>query len=399
MLVPLAPLEAISLPLAAAHGLVLIEDAVAGHPLPPFDNSAMDGYAVRRTDVQGATEGAPVVLDVLGEVRAGGSNEVEVRSGGAVRIMTGAAIPRGADAVVPVEVTSETGGAVSIAAAPPPGGHIRPAGDDIRAGATVVTAGEQLGPGELAVLASLGLSPIEVHRRPRVAIVTTGDELVDPEAELRPGIIRDSNRIAMASLVSEAGAEASKTLRAADTAEAVESTLAEAAADADLIVVAGGVSVGRYDFVRSTVEQLGAVDFWRVAMQPGKPVVSGLVKDTPMIGLPGNPVSVHVSFEQFARPAIRRLLGCRSLLRPRLRATLTAPLDKRPGRRHFVRVKLAFGREGVVASPTGGQGSHIQSSLVGCDGLAIFAEEATHLDAGATVEVEVWRVPDEIDRG
>ena len=380
--------------MSEAHGLVLTNDAIAGHPLPPFDNSAMDGYAVRRSDVEAASEGAPVTLEVVGEVRAGGSNEVEVRPRSAVRIMTGAAIPPGADAVVPVEVTHETEGVVTISAAPPEGGHIRPAGDDIAAGTTVVPAGEPLGPGELAALASLGLSPIEVHRRPRVAVVTTGDELVDPEEELRPGIIRDSNRVAMASLVAEAGAVVSETLRAVDTAEAVESVLLQAAAGADLVLVAGGVSVGRYDFVRATVEQLGAVDFWRVAMQPGKPVVSGRLKDTPVIGLPGNPVSVHVSFEQFARPAIRKLLGCRSLLRPRIRATLSAPLDKRPGRRHFVRVGLRFERDGIVASPTGGQGSHIQSSLVGCDGVAIFVEDATHLDAGATVEVEVWRVPE-----
>ena len=394
MLQALDPLEATSVALSEAQGLVLVEDAVAPHPLPPFDNSAMDGYAVRRSDVRAASEHSPVALKVLGEVRAGGANDVEVVPGGAVRIMTGAAIPPGADAVVPVEVTHETDDVVTVSASPPDGGHIRPAGDDINSGTTVVPAGEPLGPGELAVLASLGLSPIEVHRRPRVAVVTTGDELVDPEEPLRPGIIRDSNRLAMAALVSETGAEVSTTLRAADTAAAVESTLAEAAEGADLILVAGGVSVGRYDFVRATVEQLGAVDFWRVAMQPGKPVVSGHVKDTPMIGLPGNPVSVHVSFEQFARPAIRKLLGCRSLLRPRLRATLAAPLDKRPGRRHFVRVKLRFGDDGVVAVPTGGQGSHIQSSLVGCDGVAIFAEDETHLDAGASVEVEVWRVPE-----
>ena len=398
MLDPLDPLEPIEVLLAEAHGLVLTHDAVAGHPLPPFDNSAMDGYAVRRSDVERASEGTPVTLEVIGEVRAGGSNEVEVRPGAAVRIMTGAAIPPGADAVVPVEVTHETEGVVTISATPPEGGHIRPAGDDIAAGATVVPAGEPLGPGELAVLASLGLSPVEVHRRPRVAVVTTGDELVDPEEELRPGIIRDSNRVAMASLVREAGAELSETLRAADSAEAVESALLQAAAGADLVLVAGGVSVGRYDFVRATVEQLGAVDFWRVAMQPGKPVVSGRLKDTPVIGLPGNPVSVHVSFEQFARPAIRKLLGCRSLLRPRIRATLAAPLDKRAGRRHFVRVGLRFESDGIVATPTGGQGSHIQSSLVGCDGVAIFDEDATHLDAGATVEVEVWRVPEATGR-
>lgn len=394
MLEGLAPLETASVPLAEARGLVLAEDAVARHPLPPFDNSAMDGYAVLRSDVGGASEQSPVSLKVLGEVRAGGPNEVEVLPGGAVRIMTGAAIPPGADSVVPVEVTNENDGVVTITAPPPEGGHIRPAGDDISTGATVVRAGEPLGPGELAVLASLGLSPIEVHRRPRVAVVTTGDELVDPEEPLRPGIIRDSNRLAMAALVSDAGAEVSVALRASDTADAVEARLAEAAERADLILVAGGVSVGRYDFVRATVEQLGAVDFWRVAMQPGKPVVSGHVKDRPMIGLPGNPVSVHVSFEQFARPAIRKLLGCRALLRPRLRATLAAPLDKRPGRLHFVRVKLRFEDDGVVAVPTGGQGSHIQSSLVDCDGLAIFAEDETHLDAGARVDVEVWRVPE-----
>ena len=394
MLAQFEPLDPVQVELAGAHGLVLVEDAAAPHALPPFDNSAMDGYAVRRDEVATASESSPATLEILGEVRAGGSNDVAVVPGGAVRIMTGAAIPEGADAVVPVEVTSESEGKVMVTAAPPGGGHVRPAGDDIAAGSVVVTAGTRLGPGELAILASLGLSPVRVHRRPLVAVVTTGDELVDPEEDLRPGIIRDSNRVAMASLVVDAGAQVVASLRAQDTAESVESTLRAAAADADLVLVAGGVSVGRYDFVRSTVEQLGAVDFWRVAMQPGKPVVGGRIAETPLIGLPGNPVSVHVSFEQFARPAIRKMLGCRSLLRPRIRATLAGALDKRPGRRHFVRVALTFGENGVTATPTGGQGSHIQSSLVGCDGVAIFAEDLTRLEAGAEVEVEVWRLPD-----
>jgi molybdopterin molybdotransferase len=354
----------------------------------------MDGYAVRAPDTEGASEESPVILDVTGEVRAGDPGDVEVADGTAVRIMTGAAVPPGANAIVPVEVTDEAHGKVSITAAARPGAHVRPAGDDVNAGDVVARAGTELGAGEVALLASLGASPVRVRRGPKVAILVTGDELVAPEEEPAPGQIRDSNSVALHTLVAEAGGDPLLFTGVADERAAVVDAFERAAELADLVVSSGGVAVGKYDFVKDVVEELGQIDMWRVAMQPGKPVVLGSVRDTRFLGLPGNPVSIHVSFEQFVRPAIRRMRGCTSVLRPLVTATLTERITKAAGRRHFVRVGLTADPDGWRATPTGPQGSHIQSSLVGCHGVARFAEDETRLDAGAKVVVEVWRLPD-----
>ncbi|HEY7875588.1 MAG TPA: gephyrin-like molybdotransferase Glp [Actinomycetota bacterium] len=389
------PLEAVDVVVADAHGLVLAHDVVAAHPLPRFDNSAMDGFAVRAADCADASEATPVMLDVVGEVRAGDPGDFEVSAGGAARIMTGAALPPGADAVVPVEVTDEKHGKVTLKAATTRGRHVRAAGDDIRAGDVAVRAGTELGPGELALLASLGASPVGVRRGPKVAILVTGDELVAPEEEPGPGQIRDSNSVALAALVKDAGAEVVSLGGVADDRTVVVDAFERAAALADLIVSSGGVAVGKYDFVKDVVEELGHIDMWRVAMQPGKPVVLGSVRGRPFLGLPGNPVSIHVSFEQFVRPAIRKMRGCGALLRPVVTATLTEAIEKVAGRQHFVRVRLDAGGGGWSATPTGPQGSHIQSSLVGAHGAARFAADATRLEPGAEVEVEVWRLPEE----
>lgn len=388
---PLRPIEAV---LDDAVGLVLTTDLRAPHPLPRFDNSAMDGYAVRREDITGASEEAPVVLELTGEVRAGDAGDVNVAPGACVRIMTGAIVPPGADAIVPIEIATEEDSKVWVTAEPPPGGHIRPAGDDVAEGTIVIRAGTEIGAGEVALMASLGCSPVRVHPPPKVAIVVTGDELVAPEDDPGPGRIRDSNSIALRALVRDASAEPIAFGAVADDLEATTQTLERAAEAADLVVSAGGVSVGRYDFVKKAVERLGGIDLWRVAMQPGKPVVSGRVRGTPFLGLPGNPVSIHIGFEQFVRPAIRKLRGCRSLLRPVVRARLTESVTKRPGRLHFVRVSLAVAEGGFVATPTGPQGSHIQSSLVGAHGVARFDIDETELPEGAEVDVEVWSLPD-----
>jgi molybdopterin molybdotransferase len=387
-------LEPIDLPVADAAGFALVEDQVAPHALPRFDNSAMDGYAVRAADTSGAAESSPVELSVIGEVQAGRPPGHEVEPGTSVRIMTGAAVPRGADGIVPVEHTSESDGVVSVNEPTSPGRHVRPAGDDIEAGAVAVRKGTELGPGELALLASLGLSPIAVVRRPRVAILVTGDELVDPEADVAPGRIRDSNTVALRALVTEAGAEIAGSERVPDDRGATLDAFKGAAAGSDLVISSGGVAVGKYDFVKDVVEELGHIDLWRVAMQPGKPVVLGAIGDTPFMGLPGNPVSIHVGFEQFVRPAIRKMRGCSSLLRPTMRASLTSDVEKRPGRLHFVRVRLEQGPEGWQAAPTGRQGSHIQSSLIDSHGVARFPAEKTRMEAGETVTVEVWKLPD-----
>lgn len=389
------PIEPTEVLVRDALGLVAAETVTAPHPLPRFSNSAMDGYAVRGADAGSASESAPAVLEVIGEVRAGDPGDLEVTPGCAVRIMTGAPLPPGADAVAPVEVTQEDADKVTIVAPAPTGQHVRPAGDDLAAGAVLVEAGQELGPGELALLASMGMSPLSVRAAPKVALLVTGDELVAPEATPGPGQIRDSNSVALSALVKEAGGEVISTGPVADTYEATEEAFARAAELADVVMSSGGVAVGRYDFVKDVVANLGRIDLWRVAMQPGKPVVLGAVGGTPFLGLPGNPVSIHVGFEQFVRPAIRKLRGCSGLLRPRIEATLAEAITKPPGRLHFVRVRLRPGRDGgFEATPTGAQGSHIQSSLVNCHGVALFERDEIRLEAGVTVAVEVWRLPE-----
>jgi molybdopterin molybdotransferase len=388
-----APVSTTEVLLRDALGLVVAADAIAPHDLPRFDNSAMDGYAVRADDVADASPDHPSKLKVIGEVRAGDPGELKVLPGTASRIMTGAPVPGGADAIVRVEDTVEQEGYVLASACMPRGMHVRPAGDDITAGQVIVRAGTELGPGELAVLASMGLSPLAVRRGPKVALLVTGDELVDPEAQPAPGQIRDSNSVALSALIRDAGADLIPLGRIEDKRDSVRDAFERAAALADLVVSSGGVAVGRYDFVKDVVEELGAISLWRVAMQPGKPVVLGQIQDTPFLGLPGNPVSIHVGFEQFVRPAIRKMRGCASLLRPVIRARLEKTIEKIPGRLHFVRVRLAISEGEWTATPTGPQGSHIQSSLVGCHGVARFARELDRLDAGTEVEVEVWRLP------
>jgi molybdopterin molybdotransferase len=256
-----------------------------------------------------------------------------------------------------------------------------------------VRSGTELGAGELALLASMGLSPLPVRAGPKVAVIVTGDELVEPEAAPGPGQIRDSNSVALRALVAAAGAEVVPSPPVADTREAVRDALARAAELSDVIVSSGGVAVGRYDYVKDVVEELGGIDLWRVAMQPGRPLVLGWVSATPFLGLPGNPVSSHVGFEQFVRPAIRKMRGCRSLLRPTVTATLTEEVTKSPGRLHFVRVRLRAGPDGWAATPTGPQGSHIQTSLVECNGVARFEPEEVRVEAGAQVVIEVWSLP------
>lgn len=385
-----SPLPVIEVPVAEAAGMVSAADLFAPHPLPRFDNSAMDGYALRRADVMAV----PTSLRVIGETRAGEPGLMEVTSGTAVRIMTGAPVPPGADAIVPIEEADEdSDGIVTIAVVPRERAHIRPAGDDVDTGDLLVAAGTELGAGELALLASVGMSPVAVHRRPVVALLSTGDELVAPEGDPGPGQIRDSNSVALRVLVEDAGGEPRLVGSVPDALEAVRAAVADAALGADLVVSSGGVSVGRYDHVKQVVEDAGGLDFWRVAMQPGKPVVSGRIGDTPFLGLPGNPVSVHVGFEQFVRPAIRKMRGCRDLLRPTLRARLATRIEKKPGRLHFIRVRLSFEDGVVIATPSRAQGSHIQSSLVDCHGLARFDVGESVLDEGAEVTVEVWRLP------
>ncbi len=447
------PLPAEVLPVGEALGRVLAEPVVAATDLPPWDNSAMDGYAVAAADVAGASEDMPLRLPVVGEVAAGAVAEIALRPGTVVRIATGAPLPPGADAVVPVEDTTPLdaaglplgrrgGQAIGplpagclVHAAVEPGTHVRRRAGDLAAGTVILPPGRALGPAEIALVAGAGVGRVAVHRRPRVAIVSTGDELRPAGGPLGPAGIPDANGPALVALATAAGAEAGHLGIAPDNLGAVVATLRAAIAEADLVLVSGGVSVGPYDVVRTAFAEVGSVELWRVAVQPGKPFAfgvaprfgeppadagSGAGRETTeagpavggasgpqpsgppvfLFGLPGNPVSVFVTFELFVRPALRRLSGRpdADLLRPADRAVLAEPVSKAPGRRGFLRVVAE--RDGpcgavrrdeagrAIVHPAGGQGSHVLSALAAAEALAIVPESSDSLPAGA--EVELW---------
>ncbi len=369
------PLEAVRVSLLDADGLVLAESVTADWPLPSFDNSSMDGYAVHAIDVAGATEATPVRLPVRGDIAAGQESAHRLEPGTAVRIMTGAPVPEGADAVVPVEWTDGATDEVSISRAPDLGAHIRRRGEDVAAGEIVLEPGTPINARVIAMLAAVGVAGVPVHRRPRVTVISTGDELVDPGVELGPGQIVDSNSYMLTAAVREAGADAVRVGPVRDDEEELERVLVEEAARSDLILTSGGVSMGAYDTVKAVLLRMGGVDFVKVAMQPGMPQGSGLVGSTPIVTLPGNPVSSFVSFEVFVRPLIRRLLGHTSLERPRLHAICSREFASPVGKTQFARVSLTM-RDGLMhAEPEGGQGSHIIGGLARADGLAIIPEQ------------------------
>jgi molybdopterin molybdotransferase len=382
-------------PLARALGRTLAEDVRSEVAIPPFDNSAMDGFAVRAEDTEAAGTGTAVRLAVVGESRAGRPADRTVGPGEAIRISTGAVIPSGADAVLRQEDAVEQDGAVETEVSLEPGRDIRRAGEDIEPGDAVLGAGVALGAVELGVLASIGREPVPCRRRPRLALVGTGDELVDPSADLRPGQIRDSNGIALTSLAELAGAEVSFARRVGDDQAAIRAALSQAL-HGDVTVVAGGVSVGPHDHVRPALEQLGAEQlFWGVALRPGRPTWFGVTDGGPLqggglvFGLPGNPVSAVVTFLLFVRPAIRSLAGL-DPLGPRTTAILDQPYEKRPGRAHAVRVSLRLEADGWHATPTRPeQASHILTSMLGADALAIVPAGSEGVAEGERVEIEL----------
>jgi molybdopterin molybdotransferase len=405
MLERLQPLPATTVGVDEAVGRVLAEPIVARVTMPPWDNSAMDGFAVQAADVTGATRRWPKTLQVVGESRAGHAPETEVRSGTAVRILTGAMIPIGADAVVPVEDTDAPAGmaelpeSVTVRAASAPGAHIRAAGSDLHQGDHLLEPGIRVSPAAVAVIVAAGHGAVRVHRRPRVAILATGDELVEAGAPLGPGQIHDSNAPALAAQARLVGAEVRRLGIAPDTLADVERRLAEAIAWADVVVASGGVSVGAHDVVKLAFERFGKLDLWRVAIQPGKPLAFGRAVGADggsvlFFGLPGNPVSTFVTFELFVRPVLRRLSGDRDpLARDAVRARLASPMSKARDRRAFLRVTLEPDPERPghwLAASAGGQGSHVLSALAAADGLAIIPEDVDGLPAGA--EVDVWRL-------
>ncbi len=385
----ITPLEPIELNLFEAHGCVLAEDVTAAADVPSFTRSAMDGYAVvAKTAGRGAT------LRLTGEVAAGARDAVRVRPGEAVRIMTGAPIPEGADAVVPVEVAEEGNGKVQVQATPDAGDHIRPAGEDVRAGTTVLRSGRRLGAADIGMLASVGRGRALVHPRPRVAVVSTGDELAEPEATLSPGQIRDTNSYTLTAMAQEAGATAFRHTIVRDDRRALTEAFEGALSHADMLVTSGGVSAGRYDLVKQVLARLGDVAFSKVGMQPGMPQAFGFVSRSashpvPCFGLPGNPVSAFVSFEVFVRPALRRLQGRSDLNRPRINAVLDEPLRSPAHRVSFLRVTLRRDDGVWYARATGPQGSGILTSAVEADGLAEIPSDRTEVPAGEAVVVHL----------
>jgi molybdopterin molybdotransferase len=369
-----ARLEPVALPLRDALGLVTASEVTAGEAVPPFANTAMDGYAVRAADTDGAVPDAPVTLPVVGELPAGHAPTRAVAEGEAIRIMTGAPIPDGADAIVIVEYTERDGDAVRVMHTARPGDHIRAAGGDLTPGDLVFTAGTVLGPPHLGVLASLGAQEVDVVRRARVGVFSTGDELVE-RGPLRPGQIRDSNRPMLLGLVADAGADAADLGAAPDDEGLITRTLEDALASCDAVLTSGGVSVGDFDYVKVALDRLGGLRSWQVAIKPAKPLAFGVIGGTPVFGLPGNPVSSLVSFELFARPTLLQMMGHAARFRPEVVATAGHAMPRKPdGKLHLDRVRVRPEGDGYVATSTGAQASNVLSATAAANGLALLPD-------------------------
>jgi molybdopterin molybdotransferase len=366
--------------LADAGGRVPVADALSAEvDVPPFPNSAMDGFAVRAADGEGSRR-------VIGESRAGGPPAPAVAAGTAVRIMTGAPLPAGADAVVPIEEAEESDGAVVPRSTPIVGRHVREAGLDVRRGSSVPLPRLPLTPSTIGLLAALGSDGLEVRRRPRVAVLSTGDELREVGSPLGYGQIHDANAPALAAAVAEAGGEPLLLERAPDDSSVIEARIRSAVESADLLVVSGGVSVGAHDHVRTVIERLGTLDFWRIAVQPGKPLAFGRIGDLPVVGLPGNPVSALVTFELFVRPMLRAMLGLAGDGRLRIAARVFEVIAKDEARRAYLRVVVTRDAQEYVAASAGGQGSSQLLPLASANALLVVPEGVATTEPGASYE-------------
>jgi molybdopterin molybdotransferase len=375
-------LEAESVDVTSALGRILAEPIVSGREIPPWANSSMDGYAVRAAD----TREGPAQLRVVGRIAAGALPSRAVGAGEAVRIFTGAPLPDGADAIVPQEDVEVEDDRVRIPGGVATGAYVRPRGEDVRRGDHVLSPGQRLGPAEIGLLATLGHSPVRVHRRPRVAILSTGNELADLGTEPGPGQIPNTNTYSLMAQVTEAGAVAVNLGIAPDRLEAIEERLAWGR-DADMLLSSAGVSVGELDLVREALTRSGAeLHLWRVSMRPGKPITFGSWARRLVFGLPGNPVSAMVTFELFVRPALLRMSGRLDIDRPRLVARARAPIPNPGARRGYLRVRLERGADGLEAELTGDQGSAILRSMTLADGLAVVPGDTT-IGTGERLEV------------
>lgn len=398
LLEAMTPVEAITMPTVEAAGYVLHKDIQSAIDLPPFSNSSMDGFAVRSADVANASPVNPIKLAVVADIPAGEPSSIIIQPGQAARIMTGAPVPQGANAVIPVEDTDEnhheSGKSaekwVQINRDASEGAYVRPRGEDLKAGAVVLTKGRRLRPQDMGILATLGISQVTVYRKPRLALLSSGDELLPIDAPLQPGKIRESNAYTLAALAAKFGGEAVRLGIMPDEKGAIKAALDQAlSSQADLIISSAGVSVGAYDFVRDVVEENGALSFWRVNMRPGKPVAFGHFQGTPFIGLPGNPVSAFVGFMVFVKSAIEKLAGEIDAQKIPLRAELLEPVES-DGRESYLRAQVFRQETKLVARLTGHQGSGNLFSLVQANALVVIPAEIKSLPAGA--EVEVWRI-------
>ncbi len=383
------PMQPFEHPLMDAIGLPLAEDVSAPVSLPVFDNSGMDGYAVAFRDVADATAERPVHLPVVGEIAAGQTTVFTLTPGTALRIMTGGLVPEGCTAVVPFEWTEESDGQVRIHRAPEESQHIRFAGEEVRRGDLLMRRGEVIGTRHVGLLAALGLGRVPTSPRPRVVVMSTGSELVEPGKPLGRDSIYDSNSYLLAAAVRAHGGVAYRVVASSDDPDTFSDTLSDQLVRADLVVTSGGVSKGTHDVVKEVLSKLGTVDFLEVGMQPGKPQGFGLVGEdaTPIFTLPGNPVSAYVSFEMFVVPALHKLTGREPVGRELTMATVTAPLRSMREKLQLVRASVQLGADGVRVTPVGGAGSHLVAGLARADALIVLAEGVTRVDQGDQVPV------------
>jgi molybdopterin molybdotransferase len=388
-------LDVVQVPLAETLGHVLAQDVIAQEDMPPFANSAMDGFALLSKDSQ-PRGGQPPRLRVTGGVAAGYVADHAVTDGTAMRIMTGAPVPPGADAVIQVELTHFDGPEsawVEILEAVVPGNNIRPAGEDMQRGQTILAHGSEIGPWEIGILATLGWATVPVVRRPHVAILGTGDEVIDVDEPLQPGKIRNSNSYLLEAAVRRAGAVPHRLGVARDTVESLREKFTEAM-QSDLIITSGGVSVGDFDLVKNIMTEQGAINFWRINMRPGKPVAFGHIGKVPLLGLPGNPVSAAVTFELFGRPVIRKMSGHTRLLRPQIEVVVDDGVSDRAMRRHYVRARVEWRDGRYVAHTTGNQGSNIMTSLLNANALVIVPEGGVEVKPGDTAKAMMLEWPE-----